>query len=185
MYDFSQFHNHVSSILNDGLSPFPKMDDNVNVSDWRNILGAVGKLSSTIRVSTKYCCNETGQLYGPMSTFLHIGWWCTGFIHVYDFMGRRQANRVTRQEKNNLAQYFGRMTDLKYKFILMSPTPAENNASRTYCLCAATMVSLALGHDPSHCTFDYSAFTDHMPNIIEHGLCEFPQIGDEPMNLTP
>ena len=44
---------------------------------------------------------------------------------------------------------------------------------------------LALGHDPSHCTFDYSAFTDHMPNIIEHGLCEFPQIGDEPMNLTP
>ena len=48
MYDFSQFHNHVSSILNGGLSSFPKMGDNVNVSDWRKILGAVGKLSSMI-----------------------------------------------------------------------------------------------------------------------------------------
>ena len=152
-------------------------------------------------MSTQYRCNETGQFYGPMSPFLHTGQvqskdnvryyalahWreSLGFIHVHDFMGRRQANRVTRLEKNNLAQYFGRTTALKYKFIPMSPTPAENIASKTYRLRAATMVSLALRQDFSHCTFDYSAFTDHMPNIIEHGLCEFPQIGDEPLNLTP
>ena len=72
MYDFLQFEMHVRRICREGILPFPQMSDQSNVTDWRNVLAAVAKLSGMIRDTTPYLCNESGTLSPAMSPFLHI-----------------------------------------------------------------------------------------------------------------
>ena len=190
--DHASVPSHLATILrNDALSVFPYEEPLVDEEEvYARFLEMVNRAAAMLTSGTAFQCQRhvadrqpgkfieiiklhsrtVGHYYGVLA---YHG---SGKVFVYRFFDQRAT--LLAPEKEMILSYLG--STVSYQVVKMKQTPSHNVLYRTLRLAAATMVSIAMGGDPSEEEYDFSAAYAHLEAcLLINAMHRFPLKGVE------